>query len=160
MPDTVYVIGSNEYGEQPCDTKGVGCGNGRSNGREVLYSDTAGDPDGSATGAAALRTFTDLSYDAQNTTAPWCAYAPYGLDVLRPNAPNGIHPDQHAIAINPGNPTQIFEGSDGGIIRTSGTFTDLSAQCDTPATERRHAAADHLGKLHRVQAAPVAGRRR
>jgi hypothetical protein len=42
MPDTVYVIGSNQYGEQPCDTNGVGCGNGRSNGREVLYSDTAG----------------------------------------------------------------------------------------------------------------------
>ena len=53
MPDTVYVIGSNLYGEQPCNTNGVGCGNGRSNGREVLYSDTAGDPDGAATGAAA-----------------------------------------------------------------------------------------------------------
>ena len=49
MPDTVYVIGSNQYGEQPCNTKGVGCGNGRSNGREVLYSNTAGDPDGSRT---------------------------------------------------------------------------------------------------------------
>ena len=60
MPDTVYVIGSNLYGEQPCDTKGVGCGNGRSNGREVLYSDTAGDPDA----AKNMRTFTDLSYDA------------------------------------------------------------------------------------------------
>src|SRR5207302_10464141 len=47
-------------------------------------------------------------------------------------APNAIHPDQHVIAINPSNPTQIFEGSDGGLIRTSGTFTDLSAQCDTP----------------------------
>jgi len=23
MPDTVYVIGANQYGEQPCDTKGV-----------------------------------------------------------------------------------------------------------------------------------------
>jgi len=131
FPDTVYVIGSNQYGEQPCDTKGVGCGNGRSNGREVLYSDTAGDPDGSATGAASRRTFTDLSYDAQNTTAPWCAYAPYGLTFCD-RAPNAIHPDQHVIAINPSNPTQIFEGSDGGLIRTSGTFTDLSAQCDTP----------------------------
>ncbi len=66
MPDTVYVIGSNQYGEQPCDTNGVGCGNGRSNGREVLYSNTAGDPDGSATGAGSMRTFTDLSYDAHD----------------------------------------------------------------------------------------------
>src|SRR5439155_1160505 len=133
FPDTVYVIGSNQYGEQPCDTKGVGCGNGRSNGREVLYSDTAGDPDGSATGAASRRTFTDLSYDAQNTTAPWCAYAPYGLTFCD-RAPNAIHPDQHAIAINPSNPTQIFEGSDGGVIRTDGSFADTSGQCTTERT--------------------------
>jgi hypothetical protein len=126
-PDTVYVIGSNEYGEQPCDTKGVGCGNGRSNGREVLYSTTAGDPDGSAN----MRTFTDLSYDAQDTVAPWCAYAPYFNNGCL-HAPNGIHPDQHAIAINPNDPTQIFEGSDGGMIRTSGTFSDISSQCDSP----------------------------
>jgi hypothetical protein len=48
------------------------------------------------------------------------------------NAPNGIHPDQHAIAINPANPTQIFEASDGGVIRTSGAFADISSQCDSP----------------------------
>ena len=33
LPDTVYVIGSFTYGELPCLTKGVGCGNNRSNGR-------------------------------------------------------------------------------------------------------------------------------
>ena len=131
MPDTVYLIGSNLYGEQPCNTNGVGCGNGRSNGREVLYSTTAGDPDGSATGGANLRTFTDLSYDATVNHPPWCAFAPY-FDNGCVNAPNGIHPDQHEIAINPNNPTQIFEGSDGGLIRTSGDFADISAQCDEP----------------------------
>jgi len=125
MPDTIYVIGANQYGEQPCDTKGVGCGNGVSNGREVLYSNTAGDPDA----GNGMRTFTDLSYDAQDTAAPWCAYEPYGLPFCR-RAPNGIHPDQHAIVINPGNPTQIFEGSDGGVISTSGTFANISSQCD------------------------------
>jgi hypothetical protein len=131
MPDTVYVIGSNLYGEQPCDTNGVGCGNGRSNGREVIYSTTAGDPDGAATGAANMRTFTDLSYDATINHPPWCAFAPY-FDNGCVNAPNGIHPDQHVIAINPSNPTQIFEGSDGGMIRTSGDFADISSQCDSP----------------------------
>ena len=127
MPDTVYVIGSNQYGEQPCDTNGVGCGNGRSNGREVLYSDTAGDPDA----ANNMRTFTDLSYDATINHPATCAYAPYFANGCL-NAPNGIHPDQHAIAINPANPTQIFEGSDGGMIRTSGSFADVSSQCDSP----------------------------
>ena len=62
MPDTVYVIGSYLYGELPCNTKGVGCGNGRSNGRAVLYSTTAGDPDRhDADGTATTRTFTDLT---------------------------------------------------------------------------------------------------
>ena len=130
MPDTVYVIGSMVYGEQPCNTNGVGCGNGRSNGRTVLYSDTAGDPDGAATGTANMRTFTDLTYDATINHPSWCAYAPYFPNGCE-NAPNGIHPDEHAIAINPANPTQIFEGSDGGLIRTSGQFADISAQCDS-----------------------------
>jgi hypothetical protein len=127
MPDTVYVIGSYVYGELPCNTKGVGCGNGRSNGRGVLYSDTAGDPDA----AHNNRTFTDLTYDNQDNPANWCALA--GISpCLR--APNAIHPDQHAIVVNPSNPTQIFEGSDGGVIRTDGTFADTSVQCTTERT--------------------------
>jgi hypothetical protein len=127
MPDTVYVFGSYLYGELPCDTKGVGCGNGRSNGRGVLYSTTAGDPDGTANS----RTFTDLTYDHTERPASWCAYAPYFPQGCL-HAWGGIHPDQHELVVNPGNPTQIFEGSDGGIIRTSGTFTDASADCDSP----------------------------
>jgi hypothetical protein len=41
------------------------------------------------------------------------------------------HPDQHAIAFVPGNPDQMFLGSDGGVIRTSGTYSDISSQCDS-----------------------------
>jgi hypothetical protein len=129
LPDTVYLLGAMYYDELPCNTKGVGCGAlpEVSNGRAVLYSTTAGDPDPSANN----RTFTDLTYDNQNTPAPWCAFAPYfNNGCVR--APNGIHPDQHAIGINPANPTQIFEGSDGGVIRTSGAFADISAQCSEP----------------------------
>jgi hypothetical protein len=128
LPDTVYVIGAFQYGELPCNTKGVGCGNGRSNGRASLYSNTAGDPDGSR---ADLRTFSDLTNDARDTPAPWCAYEPYGLPFCL-RASNGMHPDQHEIIVNPGNPTQIFQASDGGTVRTSGQFTDISAQCDEP----------------------------
>jgi hypothetical protein len=142
MPDTVYVIGSYLYGEQPCNTKGVGCGNGRSNGRAVLYSTTAGDPEPvTPTGSTATtRTFTDLTYDMQNTPASWCGL---GADFEFANgggiapafaclwAPNNIHPDQHAIVVNPSNPDQIFEGSDGGVIRTDGGFGDLSARCNS-----------------------------
>jgi hypothetical protein len=42
-----------------------------------------------------------------------------------------MHPDQHTIAFVTGNPDQMFVGSDGGVIRTSGTYTDASGQCDT-----------------------------
>jgi hypothetical protein len=42
----------------------------------------------------------------------------------------GLHPDQHAFAVNPNNPNQFFEGSDGGLMRSNGTFTDISSRCD------------------------------
>src|SRR5438874_889836 len=41
----------------------------------------------------------------------------------------GLHPDQHAFAVNPNNPNQFFEGSDGGLMRSNGTFTDISSRC-------------------------------
>jgi hypothetical protein len=141
LPDTVYVIGSYNYGEIPCNTKGVGCGNGRSNGRAVVYSTTAGDPEPVTTADSTMttRTFTDLTDDMQDTPATWCglgaaAELAFG-GVTAPFAclwaPNSIHPDQHAIVVNPSNPTQIFEGSDGGVIRTDGTFGDLSPRCNS-----------------------------
>lgn len=126
QPDTVYLLGSMEYGEQPCNTNGVGCGNGRSNGRAVVYSDTAGDPDA----ANNMRTFTDMTMDATINHPSWCAFAPY-FDNGCENAPNGIHPDEHVIAVNPSNPTQFFEGSDGGMVVTSGQFANVSSQCDS-----------------------------
>src|SRR5438552_5897237 len=139
LPDTVYVLGSYNYGEQPCNTKGVGCGNGRSNGRAVMYSTTAGDPDAAASGTAVNRTFTDLTYDMQDTPASWCGLGASGEAFFGGVsaafaclwAPNNIHPDQHSIVVNPSNPTQIFEGSDGGVIRTDGAFGDLSARCNS-----------------------------
>jgi hypothetical protein len=39
------------------------------------------------------------------------------------------HPDQHAMAAAPFNPNILFNGDDGGIWRTSGSFTDVSGDC-------------------------------
>jgi hypothetical protein len=39
------------------------------------------------------------------------------------------HPDQHAIVVNPENPFQYFEGSDGGVVRSDGQFADVSYKC-------------------------------
>ena len=49
----------------------------------------------------------------------------------RPWAANALHPDQHALVVNPNNPTQVFEGSDGGVMRSSGAFADQSSDCDS-----------------------------
>lgn len=54
--------------------------------------------------------FTDMTNDAQTT-------------------PQGMHPDQHVIAFAPGNPDIAFLGSDGGLVRTSGSFADASSGC-------------------------------
>jgi hypothetical protein len=60
-------------------------------------------------------TATDMTYD--------------GTDQLHPN---GLHPDQHDIAVNPRNPFQFFESNDGGVMRSSGSFVNRSTWCDDP----------------------------
>ena len=97
-PDIVYVLGSYQYTER----------HERSNGRGVLLSTTAGDPDPSIKGG----NFSDLTWDDT------------------PGAqPDQTHPDQHAIAFASDNPFLYFEGSDGGMIRSDGQFDDASADC-------------------------------
>ena len=100
---------------------------GRSNARAVLRSTTAGDPDP----ANGMRTFTDMTRDATSARTP-----------------NGIHPDQHALVFLPGNPDVWFEGSDGGLMRSSGAYTDVSGQCDS-----RGLSAPSLVACHRLLSA-------
>ena len=73
---------------------------GVSNGRAVLYSTNAG------------VAFTDMTADASSDTTP-----------------HSIHPDQHSIVTVPGDSKTFFNGSDGGVVRSSGAFTDISYQC-------------------------------
>ncbi|HXB57528.1 MAG TPA: sialidase family protein [Vicinamibacteria bacterium] len=73
---------------------------GISNGRGVVLSTDAG------------VSFTDMTMDATD-----------------PVHPNGIHPDQHFLVVNPNNPSQFFESGDGGIVRASGEFADVSSNC-------------------------------
>jgi len=100
-PDTIYLGGSYDYNQY-----GV-----RNNGRAFLRSTDAG------------VTFNDITWDATDsgTPNPTCCQN-------NAIAPNGMHPDQHAVIELPGGSKAVF-GSDGGLIRSSGTFTDISAQC-------------------------------
>jgi hypothetical protein len=123
-PDEVWVIGSYNYGEMTCRTRGTNfCASGISNTRGILFSNTAGDVDP----AFGNRTFTDMTWDATNNPASWCAYP--GISTCDV-AEDAGHPDQHEIVVNPSNPNQFFEASDGGMLRSNGGLTNLSRACD------------------------------
>ncbi|HKF91309.1 MAG TPA: hypothetical protein VKC52_07535, partial [Acidimicrobiia bacterium] len=90
-PDTVYLLGSNDYTQ---------ASQGTSNGRAILLSTNAG------------VSFSDMTYDATDNVQP-----------------HGAHPDQHSIVTNPSDWKQFLETSDGGVIRSDGTFVDDSGDC-------------------------------
>jgi hypothetical protein len=66
-----------------------------------------------------------LSTDAGQT---WYDQTADGTDPVHPNA---LHPDQHALVTNPNDPLQFIEGNDGGLMRSSGEFADVSSWCDS-----------------------------
>jgi hypothetical protein len=105
-PDEVYVGGSYQYGEYGF----------RSNGRAVVRSTDAGEH------------WSDMTFDATTPPVPPGSYASTYPPMLV--APNGMHPDQHALVVNPNNTGEFFEASDGGVVRSSGSFTDITSQCD------------------------------
>ena len=99
----MYLGGSYSYGSYGFTT----------NGRAFIRSANAG------------ASFTDMTWDATtNPTPPETCCQP------NPVAPNGQHPDSHAIVEIPGTDSAIF-GTDGGLMRSSGAFADISSQCTT-----------------------------
>jgi hypothetical protein len=101
QPDVVYLGGSFDYGNYAFTN----------NGRAFIYSTDAGN------------SFTDVTWDATTTpTTPGSCCQPNAT------APNGMHPDSHAIVAVPGTNAAFF-GGDGGLTRTSGQFVDASSQC-------------------------------
>ena len=106
-PDTVFVLGSYNYGETYF---------GISNARAVLRSTTAGEPDPRNNNV----TFTDLTFDGQTPD-------PTQLDWL--SQTTAVHPDQHALAFAPANSDVWFEGSDGGVVRSSSLYVSIANSC-------------------------------
>jgi hypothetical protein len=99
-PDEVVIGGSMQYGELPPYG-----GADRSNGRSVVMSTDAG------------VNWKDMTGDARHSSD----------GILFHN--EDMHPDQHALVYVPTNPDILIAGSDGGVIRTNGQFTDDSADC-------------------------------
>lgn len=72
---------------------------GRSNGRGVVLSTDAGE------------TFTDMTVEGGAITSI------------------NLHPDNHQLVVDPNDPFTFFAVSDGGIVRSNGRFSDMSAEC-------------------------------
>ena len=107
--DTVYLSGSNRYAENNWGPLSVHCcpdnpATGRSDGRAVIVSTDAG------------TSFTDMTAD-------------HTSDRIYPSE---LHPDQHALVVNPTNWKQFFAVGDGGIVRSNGNFANSSADCADP----------------------------
>jgi hypothetical protein len=73
-------------------------------------------------------TFTDLTEDSTNI-------------------PDGLHPDQHTLIVNPSDPLQYWEGSDGGIMRSDGSYADTSDRCDSRGLSNTFGALDRCRQL-------------
>jgi hypothetical protein len=84
-------------------------------GGSYSYGETVANKRGVVLSVDAGVTSTDMTFD--------------GTDMLHPN---GLHPDQHALVTNPGNPFQFIESSDGGVVRSSGQLVNRSSWCDDP----------------------------
>ena len=100
-PDVVYLGGAYDYEHYAF----------RNNGRAFIRSSDAG------------VTFTDVTWDATTKPTP-----PHTCCQPNPIAPNGQHPDSHAIVEVPGTDSAFF-GTDGGLTRSSGIFSNISSQC-------------------------------
>ena len=100
-PNVIYLGGSFNYSQYGF----------RNNGRAFIRSTDAG------------VTFTDMTWDATTKPTP-----PGSCCQPNPIAPNGMHPDSHAVVEVPGTDIAFF-GGDGGIVRSSGSFTNISSQC-------------------------------
>lgn len=72
-------------------------------------------------------------------------------DMTNDQANHGMHPDQHAIVIDPQNPDIAFTGSDGGIVRTSGSFFSDANSCSS----RPISGANLVDCQHWLSAAPT-----
>ena len=122
-PHVVYLIGSYQYTEL----------HERSNGRGVMISLTAGDPD-PTTAASALVPGNPPGSTNPPNTPPFADttggnFTDLTWDDTPASQPDQTHPDQHAIITPDDNPFLFFEGSDGGMIRSDGTFDNASADC-------------------------------
>jgi hypothetical protein len=91
---------------------------------DLVVATPDGRPDTVLVGGVATPTFGENTIRSTNAGASFLAAS---SDAQTPR--NTSHVDVRAIVFHPKNPDIAFIGSDGGIVRTDGTFTNSSSRC-------------------------------
>lgn len=68
---------------------------------------------------------------------------------------DGMHPDQHALVFDPQNPDIAFAGSDGGLVRTNGSFVNQATDPNLGCGVRGLAGADLTDCQNWLSAVPT-----
>lgn len=91
---------------------------------DLVVAVPEGRPDTVLVGGVATPTFGENTIRSTNAGASFLAFS---SDAQNPR--NTSHVDVRAIVVHPKNPDIGFIGSDGGVVRTDGTFTNTSDRC-------------------------------
>jgi hypothetical protein len=91
---------------------------------DLVVAVPAGQPDHVVIGGVAIPAFGEPTLRSIDAGA---SFSGFGTDAQNPR--NRSHVDVRAVAFHPGNPAIAWVGSDGGVVRNDGNYTNLSGQC-------------------------------
>jgi len=93
---------------------------------DLVVATPPGQPDTVIVGGVFQSTFGEPTIRSTNAGVGFSAF---GSDAQP--TPNDSHVDVRAIAFHPRDPNIAFVGSDGGIVRNDGNFSDVRSRCST-----------------------------
>ena len=93
---------------------------------DLVVATPQGRPDTVVLGGVAIPQFGEGTIRSTNAGASFQAFA---SDAQNPR--NTAHVDVRAVVFHPQAPDIAFVGSDGGVVRNDGTFTDATSRCST-----------------------------
>jgi hypothetical protein len=91
---------------------------------DLVVATPPGQPDTVLVGGVAQSTFGEPTIRSTNAGV---GFSGFGSDARSPR--NDSHVDVRAIVFHPRDPDIAFVGSDGGVVRSDGTFVDIRSRC-------------------------------
>jgi len=93
---------------------------------DLVVATPAGQPDHVIVGGVATPTFGEPTIRSIDAGA---SFSGFGTDAQNPR--NGSHVDVRAVVFHPRDPNIAWVGSDGGVVRNDGEFSNISNQCSS-----------------------------